>query len=116
VLYNTVVQASVGTKKSNTASVTVHQVLSITSNKFVSRGRAGLKYKLTGSSPSHITGEAITVTANGKVVGRAKMRSNGTFTVAFSVRHKSQKLVLHGTGKNGSGVEYTLDGKRAFHV
>jgi hypothetical protein len=116
VLYNTVVQASVGAKKSNTASITVHQVLSITSKKFVSRGRAGLKYKLTGSSTSHIAGEAITVTAKGKVVGRGKMRSNGTFTVPFIVKNKSQKLVLHGTGKNGSGVEYTLDGKRAFHV
>ena len=116
VLYNTALQAASGTQKSNTAHLNVHQVLKITSIKLVGEGASGFTYKLTGKSASHITGEALTVRFNGKVVGKGKMHANGTFAVKFLVKNKSEALRLHGTGLNGSGVEYTLAGNKKFHV
>ena len=115
-LYNTVVQARSGTQNSNRVHVNVHQVLRIKGDKFTGEGSNGFHYTLTGSSASHIPGEMITVLVKGKVVGKARMRSNGTYTVKFVVKQKSQALVLHGTGKSKSGVEYTLVGNRTFHV
>ena len=116
VLYNTVFQASSGTQKSNKVPDNVHQVLRIKSVKQTGEGSNGFHYKLTGSSASHIPGEAITVLFNGKTIGKGKMRSDGTFTVNFVVKHKSESLKLHGTGKSSRGVVYTLAGNRKFHV
>ena len=116
VLYNTALQASSGTQKSNTAHLNVHQVLKITSVKLVSEGASGFTYKLTGKSASHVPGEAITVLVNGKTVGKGKMLANGTFSVKFLVKNKSEALKLHGSGRSGSGVVYTLAGNKNFHV
>jgi len=115
-LYNTVVQASSGAQKSNRLHVNVHQVLRIKHVKFVGEGANGFRYKLTGSSASHIPGERITVVLNGKVLGKGKLRSDGTFTVKFTVAKRHAKLKLKGTGRSGSGVVYTLPGSRSFRV
>jgi hypothetical protein len=116
VLYNTALQASSGTQKSRPKQFNVHQVLKITSDKLVSEGADGFHYKLTGKSASHVPGEVVTVLVNGHVVGKGKMHSNGTFTVKFLVKNKSQALKLHGTGVSGSGARYTLAGSKKFHV
>lgn len=115
VLYNTVLQATSGAEKSNKTSVGVHQVLNIKSDRLVGKSSKGYSYKLAGSSASHVPGELITVTLHGKTLGKGKMRSDGTFIVKFVVKNKTQKLTLKGSGKSGSGVEYTLPGKRTFH-
>jgi len=116
VLYNTVLQATSGTQKSKPAHLNVHQVLKITTVKLVREGASGFTYKLTGKSASHVPGEAISVLVNGKAVGKGKMHANGTFTVTFLVKNKSEALKLHGTGRSGSGVVYTLAGNKKFHV
>jgi len=114
VLYNTVVQASSGTQQSNKVTGSVHQVLNIRSKQLVRKRADGYHYKLTGTSASQIAGEALTVSVNGKIVGKGKMRSDGSFTVAFVTKTKGQKSTLKGTGKNGAGVVYTLPGKSTF--
>jgi hypothetical protein len=116
VLYNTVVQAFSGTQRSNRRNLPVHQVLRIKSDKFIGETAQGFRYKLTGSSASRIPGEAITVRFNGRVVGKGRLHSNGTFTITFTLAHKHAKLNLHGTGRNASGVEYTLTANRSFRV
>ena len=42
------------------------------------------------------------------------MRSDGTFTVNFVLKHKHQQATLKGSGKTGSGTEYTLPGQISF--
>jgi hypothetical protein len=114
--YNTTLQAKSGTQSSSKVHFQVHQVLRIKSDKFRGETGRGFKYRLTGSSSSHIPGEVITVLENGKIIGKGKMSSNGTFAVTFLVKHKRDTLSLHGTGRNGRGVEFTLPGNHRFRV
>jgi hypothetical protein len=114
--YNTLVQASSGTQVSNIVNVTVHQVLKIKRDNFIGQSAKGFRYRLTGSSASHIPSERISVTLNGRVTGSARMHSNGTFTVTFATTKRHQRVTLHGNGRNGSGVVYTLAAKRTFRV
>lgn len=116
VLYNTVVQAHSGAASSNKAPITVHQVIVVKSAKLVAKKSDGFHYVVTGSSTSHIPGEAITVVINGKVVGKGRLSSNGTFTVKFVSKKKNASATVRGTGKSGSGKTYTLPGSRSFRA
>jgi hypothetical protein len=116
VLYNTVVQAFSGTKSSNKVTVAVHQVLTVKSHKLVAKKSNGFHYVVRGSTTSHIPGEVITVLIKGHVVGKARLSSNGTFTVKFVSKKKSPSATVHGSGKSGSGKTYTLAGSRSFRA
>lgn len=115
VSYNTVLQAKSGTQTSRKVHFNVHQVLRIKSDRSRGETSRGFKFTLTGSSASHIPGEAITVLENGKIIGRGKM-SNGSFTVTFYVKHTGDTLTLHGTGFSGNGSEFTLPGNHRFRA
>jgi hypothetical protein len=131
VLYNTVLRATSGVSASNRAHLNVHQVLKINGRggrchystgqhcaiTFVGETSAGFRYRLKGSSRSHVPGERITVTRNGHVLGKARMHSNGTYTVTFVVNNRgADGLVLVGTGVSRSGRTYTKAGHRSFSI
>ena len=116
VLYNTVVQATSGTQKSNFAPINVHQVLKVTGERFLGERSNGFRYKMTGSTRSHIPGERMTITLNGRTLGSATLRSNGTFAITFTVKHRHQRVAVHGSGRSSSGTRYTLAGTGHFRT